>query len=693
MADSDGEYVEERSDDEPRGQQLTRATGPGTRSVGRGAAPGAQPKARWEDIQRSWDNVLEGADGSISSAVAGLLEAGKRKRLLRDTTPLQRGIIRHLILVLDLSTAMLEKDLRPTRYLLTIRYAQEFVTEFFEQNPISQLGVIGMRDGLAVRISDMSGNPADHIAAIQVLRIQEATGQPSLQNALDMCRAALYHAPSHGTREVVVVFGALLSSDPGDIHHTIQALVTDKIRVGVVGLAAQVAICRELVVKTNGGDESAYGVALDEQHFRELLMESTTPPVTHMMEQSASSLLMMGFPSRIVETKASFCACHSKMTRGGYLCSRCSSKNWVEVPWKRAGRSTACFGCQTPFPAVPTDQTLAAKEAAAKATSGTSPSSRYECTVCRNHFCIDCDVFSHEVVHNCPGCQSIAWPEQETDGANEGVSAEQANDTSTESCRPSISRDLRGKRDYRNDNVLHVPIKMLQLLSLLLLVPLSISAASLAFVTPPNIAPSLPPSTVAQLRTLHHHYTAPLDRSGHFTFRNVSAGSYLLSVYSQPYVWTPLRIDVGDGVDATSELGRVKVYQTVPGIEWDNKGVELAQRPIELQLAGKKNFYTKREGFSPMSFLKNPMILLAVVSMGIMFGMPYLIDNMDPEMRAEFEEQSKKSPLTGGPAATNPLKDFDMAAWMAGTPAASSSGSSKKVEVGKAREGGSKRKA
>ena len=79
------------------------------------------------------------------------------QRLLKDTTPLQRGILRHLILVLDMSEAMLEKDLRPTRYELALNYAFEFVTEYFEQNPISQLGVIGMRDGLAVRISDLSG--------------------------------------------------------------------------------------------------------------------------------------------------------------------------------------------------------------------------------------------------------------------------------------------------------------------------------------------------------------------------------------------------------------------------------------------------------------------------------------------------------------------------------------------------------
>jgi transcription initiation factor TFIIH subunit 2 len=86
---------------------------------------------------------------------------------------------------------MAEKDLRPTRYALTLRYVREFITEFFEQNPISQLGIIGMRDGIAVRVSDMSGNPSDHISNLQVLQAEEPKGSPSVQNALDMGRAAL----------------------------------------------------------------------------------------------------------------------------------------------------------------------------------------------------------------------------------------------------------------------------------------------------------------------------------------------------------------------------------------------------------------------------------------------------------------------------------------------------------------------
>ncbi|GAB1193127.1 hypothetical protein APSETT444_002330 [Aspergillus pseudonomiae] len=188
MADSDEEYIGEVSEDEDDNNIFRGSRG--EESASRVKRRKQRGGAEWE-VSRTWETLVEGADGTISSTVEGLLEAGKRKRLLKDTTPLQRGIIRHLILIVDLSQSMTEKDLRPTRYLLTLRYAQELVREFFEQNPISQLGVLGLRDGLAVRISDMSGNPTEHISAIQTLRDQDPKGLPSLQNGLEMARGAL----------------------------------------------------------------------------------------------------------------------------------------------------------------------------------------------------------------------------------------------------------------------------------------------------------------------------------------------------------------------------------------------------------------------------------------------------------------------------------------------------------------------
>jgi transcription initiation factor TFIIH subunit 2 len=200
MADSDGEYVGDLSDDELGDHgAAANASSYGTRSkAGKDTGKkgdgrkgkGGRSKAAWEDITRSWENVVETEDGSIT--IDALLEAEKRRRLMRDTTPLQRGIIRHLMLVLDMSFAMAEKDLLPNRYLLTLNYAVDFVREYFEQNPISQMGIVGMRDGIAVRISDMGGNPTEHVEKLRTwAEQQEPQGNPSLQNALEMCRGAL----------------------------------------------------------------------------------------------------------------------------------------------------------------------------------------------------------------------------------------------------------------------------------------------------------------------------------------------------------------------------------------------------------------------------------------------------------------------------------------------------------------------
>ncbi|RMD42290.1 hypothetical protein DV735_g2852, partial [Chaetothyriales sp. CBS 134920] len=277
--------------------------------------PGGRRQARENDqtfdIKRSWDVIQEGQDGTLTGTVEGLLESNKRKRLLKDSTPLQRGIIRHLVVILDISIAMNEKDLRPTRYILSLTYLQAFITEFFEQNPISQLGIVGMHDGIAITISALSGNPTAHLTALARIKPSpsntnalEPRGQASLENALSLARASLFHAPSHGTREVLLLFGSLHSSDPGDIHTTINSLVESHIRASVIGLAAQVAICAELVSRTNSQSLSAYHVVLDEQHFRELLMAYTTPPVTYSTPDiesgriATNSVLMMGFPSR-----------------------------------------------------------------------------------------------------------------------------------------------------------------------------------------------------------------------------------------------------------------------------------------------------------------------------------------------------------------------------------------------------------
>ncbi|KAG1470869.1 hypothetical protein G6F56_002442 [Rhizopus delemar] len=274
-----------------------------------------------EEYKRSWDILQEDAEGNLSSVVSQLQQQRKRRRLLKDTDVIQRGIIRHLFIILDLSEAMNEKDLRPSRIELSVTYAQQFVIEFFDQNPISQLGIITMRDGIAEKLTELSGNPTDHIKALKTKKNTETSGEPSLQNALQLARASMLGVPSHGSKEVMLIFGSLTTCDPMDIHETIDLLKKDMVRVNVVGLAAEIQICRSLSEKTKG----TYGVVLNEAHYKDLLFEVVPPPAV-MQNKNTSNLIKMGFPKRLAEDNATFCVCHSKLTLGGYVCPQCKSK-------------------------------------------------------------------------------------------------------------------------------------------------------------------------------------------------------------------------------------------------------------------------------------------------------------------------------------------------------------------------------
>lgn len=432
----------------------------------------------WEDeYQRTWDVVKDDTEGlrTLEQLVQQMIEARKKKIMRNPSTPFQRGIIRTLVVVVDASAAMADKDLRPTRLGATLAHLHDFVGEFFDQNPISQLGIVVMRNGVAQVASEVSGLPQQHIDKLRALRARqhnrfEPKGDPSLQNALELLRSLLTAnfgtaAAEKSSKEILVIFGALFTLDPGDIHRTIDALVRDDIKVKVIGLSAQVAICQEIVQKTNfrsrscADSASYYGVIMNDAHFRDLLMECVEPlavtrdsPDAQQELATGVPLIRMGFPLKFSPAIASgnavvtanfphLCACHP--TQGsddakeavvvqnttasnvvGYICPQCRNRvchlptvcpvcglmlillthlarsyhhlvplnAFEDVPVAAEYTSSHCYGCLLRFPDGSDELALT--------------SSRYRCGKCGNDYCIDCDVFVHEVLHNCPGCEN-----------------------------------------------------------------------------------------------------------------------------------------------------------------------------------------------------------------------------------------------------------------------------------------------
>lgn len=232
------------------------------------------------------------------------------------------------------------------------------------------------------------------------------------------------------------------------------------------------------------------------------------------------------------------------------------------------------------------------------------------------------------------------------------------------------------------------------------------SAASLRINIPPsNLLPNpnvLPASTHATLTSNGGpELKANIRKGNYIEFSSIpSVGSHLLNIYTRDYAIAPYRIDVAVSPSNPAVTEITGAFETYRGTQWSDHGVALTSggKPTEsltinAKVLGHKNFYETRPGFSVLSLLKNPMILMGIVALVFTVGMPKLMANMDPEMRAEYEEMQKKSPvgglsraMQGGGAGGGGADGFDLAGFLAGNQASGSSGASKGNGAGDIRE-------
>ncbi len=119
----------------------------------------------------------------------------------------------------------------------------------------------------------------------------------SLQNGLEVAGRSLGHQPRHGSREILIICGALSTCDPGHIlTETLPRLMAANIRVSTFALSAELHICRKIAEVTGG----AMGVCLDKGHMRDWLLEQCVPPPAIRKEllEFGCEMVQMGFPTR-----------------------------------------------------------------------------------------------------------------------------------------------------------------------------------------------------------------------------------------------------------------------------------------------------------------------------------------------------------------------------------------------------------
>ncbi|KIO16212.1 hypothetical protein M407DRAFT_41219, partial [Tulasnella calospora MUT 4182] len=122
-------------------------------------------------------------------------------------------------------------------------------------------------------------------------------------------------------------------------------------------------------------------------------------------------------------------------------------------------------------------------------------------------------------------------------------------------------------------------------------------------------------------------YSAHVWRDGRFVLRNVEPGSYVLNVLARDHVF-----DQVSGVSVRYhclELDRTPHYPTpsLPQLPY----------PIVLKPRIAKVYVEPKKDFNPIDmFRSNPIMLVMLGSVAMMFLMPKIISNMDPQDREEF---------------------------------------------------------
>lgn len=356
----------------------------------------------------------------------------------------RRGLNRHLVLIMDLSRNGELTDYRPCRAHVMLNELAKYVEAFFDQNPISQMAVVSTHHGIGETLTELSGNCVKHLTAIKAAP-RQAGGDPSLENALRVAHASLSLVPRCGSREILVGYSSLTTCDPTDINQLLDLLDNDGIRVSILGMGAEVRICRHIVERTNG----VYHVALDKEHLHELLLAHLPPPVQFSSSKIEPALIKMGFPYQNAE-EASLCSCHREIRAGGFFCPQCLSK-YCELPvdcsvcglslisspqLARSYHHLFPISMFVLHPGAPASSSSSSSTATAPRTSRdheaelddndddddastdstdlechgcrapfTRTQPQFECPSCHCLFCFHCDELIHESLHVCPGCE------------------------------------------------------------------------------------------------------------------------------------------------------------------------------------------------------------------------------------------------------------------------------------------------
>jgi transcription initiation factor TFIIH subunit 2 len=113
----------------------------------------------WEaSYSKAWAVILDDESDSIENSINkfNLLQHKRQSRNFSMIPGLKKKLIRNFVIVIDASKVGNDCDLYPTRIKWILNRLVKFSKDFFEQNPLCQLGFVITRDGMAEKLCDLT---------------------------------------------------------------------------------------------------------------------------------------------------------------------------------------------------------------------------------------------------------------------------------------------------------------------------------------------------------------------------------------------------------------------------------------------------------------------------------------------------------------------------------------------------------
>lgn len=382
---------------------------------------------RFDRQPRAWDSLAIGEDNKLVSLQMETeqwqSETHKKKVELREC---KRGLLRSLVIVVDVSANCLEvRSFNMNRMKLFQDQLRNFVSNYFDQNPISQISIIVTAKSTCQVLIPLSGNVNDVLEAVDSLSNLNNKGEPSIQNSLAVATAILGvigketqkdikgSAPSFSTKEVLMIYGSLTTCDAKPIDVTIKKLVESKITVSVIGLGAQVYVLNRIATETKGN----YYIPVSLEHFTDVLNSFVIPPET--LQNQRNYMIPFGFASIPESNTPAFDSAQLKANPprpghevplprfGGFSCPQCGTRVFsvpcycpvCRILLVSPAHLTRTLLHLKPLP----DFTEAEGPFVCRGCRAAGEGGRC-CPLCGETYCAKCDDFIHDCLQNCPGC-------------------------------------------------------------------------------------------------------------------------------------------------------------------------------------------------------------------------------------------------------------------------------------------------